>query len=107
GLLDYYPHAYYIASGVAHSEWWSIETHCMERCLNILHRGHLIPSLSLNAGGNVEIANSWVNALYALIRVSLDILGTDVDAVTQAFSWFSGDECRAPETKTGDCCTDR
>lgn len=92
GLIDLYRHAYYIASGVTHSEWWSIETHCMERCLNVLHRGHLIPSLSLNAGGNVELAESWVNALHALIRMSLDILGTDKEAVTAAFAWLEPEE---------------
>jgi hypothetical protein len=48
----------------------------MERCLNVLHRGQLIPSLSLSAGGNEELARSWINALYALIRASLDIFGT-------------------------------
>jgi hypothetical protein len=36
GLIDLYRHAYYLASGVAHSEWWSIETHAMERCINVL-----------------------------------------------------------------------
>ena len=56
GLLDLYRQAYYMASGVAHSEWWSIETHAMERCMNVLHGGHLVPSLSLNSGGNVEFA---------------------------------------------------
>ena len=35
----------------------------MERCLNVLHGGHLIPSLSLNPGGNVEFATAWVNQL--------------------------------------------
>src|SRR5690606_12121261 len=49
GLLDFYRQVYYMASGVTHSEWWSIETHAMERCLNVLHGGHLIPSLSLNS----------------------------------------------------------
>ncbi len=44
GLLDLYRQAYYMASGVAHSEWWSVETHAMERCLNVLPGGHLIPS---------------------------------------------------------------
>jgi hypothetical protein len=92
GLLDLYRHAYYMASGVTHSEWWSVETHCMERCLNVLHRGHLIPSLSLSAGGNVELANSWVDALHALIHVSLRILGTNEDAVANAFSWLSADK---------------
>lgn len=92
GLLDLYRHAYYIASGVAHSEWWSVETNAMERCLNILHRGHLIPSLSLSVGRNVPLAQSWVDHLYALIRRSLSILGTDRSAVTDAFAWLEGDE---------------
>ena len=72
--------------------WWSVETHAMERCLNVLHRGHRIPSLSLNAGGNVELANSWVDQLYALIRGSLRNLGTD-ESVVDAFAWLdsSGD----------------
>ena len=93
GLLDLYRHVYYISSGVTHSEWWSVETHAMERCLNVLHRAHLIPSLSLSSGRNVPLAESWVDQLYALIRKSLDLLGTDGDAVTDAFSWIesSGD----------------
>jgi hypothetical protein len=89
GLLDFYRQAYSIASGTSHSEWWSVETHCMERCLNVLHRGHLIPSLTLSAGGNVDIARSWLDQFYTLIRISLEILGTDERSVTDAFSWLS------------------
>jgi hypothetical protein len=92
GLFDLYRRAYYMASGVAHSEWWSIETHAMERCSNVLHGGHLIPSLSLNAGGNVELATSWVDQLYALIRASLRILGTDGAAIANAFAWLESDD---------------
>jgi hypothetical protein len=91
GLLDLYRHAYYIASGVAHSEWWSVETHAMERCLNVLHRGHLIPSLSLSPGGNVPLASSWVDQLYALIRTSLHTLGTEDAVVNDAFGWLEAD----------------
>ena len=91
GLLDLYRQAYYMASGVAHSEWWSIETHAMERCLNILHRGHLIPNLSLNSGGNVELAKSWVDQLYTLIRISLQILGIDENVVEHAFAWLGSE----------------
>lgn len=91
GLLDLYRHAYYVASGVTHSEWWSVETHAMERCLNVLHRAHLIPSLSLSPGGNVPLASSWVDQLYALIRISLQILGTDRRVVTDAFAWLEAD----------------
>lgn len=92
GLLDLYRHAYYTASGITHSEWWSIETHCMERCQNILHRGHLIPSLSLSSGMNVELARSWIDSLYALLKLSLDILGTDPESVEQAFAWLTTEE---------------
>ena len=88
GLVDMYRQNYYMASGVTHSEWWSVETHAMERCLNVLHRGHLIPSLSLNAGGNAALARAWLDQLYALIRFSLGALGTDQDAVSNAFEWL-------------------
>lgn len=88
GLLDLYRQAYYMASGVSHSEWWSIEIHAMERCLNVLHRGHLIPSLSLNYGGNVEFAATWVDQLYTLIKISLQVLETDREAVDSAFAWL-------------------
>jgi hypothetical protein len=98
GLLDLYRQTYQLQSGIAHSEWWSVEIHAMERCLNILHRGHLIPSLDLAYGGNVEYARSWVIALYGLMRMSLSILGTSEEAVGEAFSWLTqpdevGAEC--------------
>src|SRR5207302_45320 len=101
-LLDLYRQAYYMASGVAHSEWWSVETHAMERCVNVLHGGHLIPSLSLNAGGNVKLATSWVDQLYALIRISLRILGTDERAVASAFAWLESDADTADESSASD-----
>lgn len=88
GLSDLYRHAYQLSSGVVHSEWWSIEMHCMERCLNILHRGHLIPSLSLPMGNNADLARSWLIALYGLIQVSLDILATPEAQVDAAFAWL-------------------
>ena len=90
GLLDMYRQVYSMASGVAHSEWWSVETHAMERCFNILHGGHVIPSLSLSAGGNVDLASAWVDQLYTLMRVSFQVLGTDEAAVSAAFGWLYG-----------------
>lgn len=90
GLLDLYRHAYMTASGVSHSEWWSVEMHSMERCQNILHRGHLIPSLSLPSGGSEELADAWLDSLYALIRLSLDILEIDAELVQSAFGWING-----------------
>lgn len=88
GLLDLYRHTYPLASGVAHSEWWSVETHAMERCQNILHRGHLIPSLSLWDSPNSELARAWVDMLHAIITRSLGWLGTDQGAVDSAFRWL-------------------
>jgi len=91
GLLDLYRRAYYIASGITHSEWWSVELHSMEPCLNVLHRGHLIPSMSLGAGRHVATAVAWVDQLHGLIRTSLRILGTDDSAVASAFAWLEED----------------
>ncbi len=92
GLLDFYRQGYSVASGFAHSEWWSIESNAMERCRNLLHGGHLIPSLSLNAGGTVPLAQSWVDQLYALVRFSLRALHTDADAVEEAFAWLTSED---------------
>jgi hypothetical protein len=87
-LLDFYRQAYSLASGVAHSEWWSVETHAMEPCLNVLHGRHLVPSMSLSIGGNVALASSWLDQFYSLVRTALSILGTDQDAVSDAFAWL-------------------
>jgi hypothetical protein len=38
--------------------------------------------------GNVELASAWVDQLYALIRISLQILGTEEKAVENAFAWL-------------------
>lgn len=51
-------------------------------------RGHLVPSLSLSSGGNVELARSWVDQLKTLIRLSLRVLETDQNAVANAFGWL-------------------
>lgn len=91
-LLDFYRQAYSLASGVSHSEWWSVETHAMEPCLNVLHGMHQIPSLSLSYGGNVELATSWVDQFYSLVRTGLQILGTGDDAVAEAFSWLENSD---------------
>lgn len=90
GLIDLYRHSYQLDSGIAHSEWWSVEIHAMERCLNVLHRGHLIPNLSLSAGGNEDLARAWLTALYGLMLASLEILQTPAEAVEQAFGWLTG-----------------
>ncbi|WP_298891179.1 DUF5677 domain-containing protein [uncultured Serinicoccus sp.] len=88
GLLDLYRHAFQLQSGFTHSEWWAVEMECMERCRNVLHRGHLIPSLDLAYGGVVTVGRAWVIALHGLIRASLEILDTDEEVVREAFAWL-------------------
>lgn len=88
GLLDFYRQAYSLSSGVAHGEWWSLENHAMERCLNVLHRGHFIPSLSLRVGGNTPLAKSWVDQFYTLMWRSLEILQPDGQIWDEAFAWL-------------------
>ncbi len=88
GLLDLYRHTYSVASGVAHGEWWSLETHRMVRCRNVLHGGHLIASLSLSAGSNLHLAQSWVDFLYATMRTSLDVLRVPEETITEAYDWL-------------------
>lgn len=101
GLLDFYRQTYSLSSGVAHSEWWSVEAHAMEPCLNVLHGMHLIPSLSLSLGGNVELATAWVDQFYSLAHTGLRILGTDEEAITAAFAWMNDveDPSEAPENE--------
>lgn len=89
GLLDFYRQAYSLSSGVVHSEWWPVEGHAMERCLDVLHGMHLISSLSLSLGGNVELATAWVDQFYAVAHTGLRILRTDEDAVSAAFAWMN------------------
>jgi hypothetical protein len=49
-----------------------------------------------------QIPDEWVNQLYTLIQVGLQILGTDEEAVTSAFAWLrSGPEAGTPDGVTG------
>jgi hypothetical protein len=91
GLSDLYRNSFQLQSGIVHGEWWSIEAHGMEPCLNVMHRAHLIPSLSLSSGGDKTLARSWLDGLYTIIWMSLSILGTEKESVDAAFSWLEGE----------------
>lgn len=95
GLSDPYRNSFQLQSGIVHGEWWSIEAHGMERCLNVMHRAHLIPSLSLSSGGDKTLARSWLDGLYTIIWLSLSILGTTKESVDAAFSWLAGEASEA------------
>ncbi len=100
GLLDFYRHAYSMSSGVVHSEWWSIELHAMEPCLNVLHGMHLIPSLSINPGGNLDLARAWVNQFHALVQDGMQLLQIDTKAAANAFAWLEAEEPAEPVDAT-------
>jgi hypothetical protein len=46
GMADEYRLHFQVESGVTHGEWWAIEEYAMQRCMNPLHRFHLLPSFS-------------------------------------------------------------
>lgn len=102
GLSDLYRNSFQLQSGIVHGEWWSIEAHSMERCLNVMHRAHLIPSLSLSSGGDKTLARSWLDGLYAIIWQSLSILGTKKESVDAAFSWLDGEATEAERDEAAD-----
>ena len=74
----------------------------MERCLNVMHRAHLIPSLSLSSGGDKKLARSWIDGLYTIIWMSMSILGTEKESVDEAFSWLESQEPVADGEVTDD-----
>lgn len=73
-LMDLYTRVYGVSSGVTHSEWWSIEQNAMEECQNVLHGGHLIPSLSLNSGGDTRLPDCWINMYTSMMEEVVGIL---------------------------------
>ena len=96
GLIDFNRQTYTIFSGVTHSEWWSVEEYAMEPCINPLHGGHLVPSLSLNSGRNIDLVKSWIDQYCSLILMGLECLGVGVDESSfltgLISSWFDEKE---------------
>lgn len=48
GELDSYNHLFQTSSGVTHGEWWALEDYALQRCVNPLHRFHLVPFFDLD-----------------------------------------------------------
>jgi hypothetical protein len=74
GLDELYRFAYQPASSVTHGEWWTIEDFAMQRCLNPLHRGHLIPSFDGLASTTLEFGRMLADRLEDLMGLALRIL---------------------------------
>lgn len=47
--LDSYNLLFQNLSGVTHGEWWALEEYALQRCLNPLHRFHMVPDFDLDA----------------------------------------------------------
>jgi hypothetical protein len=85
GLEDLYRHVFQPASGVSHGEWWAIEDYAMQRCLNPLHRFHLIPSFGLVYPTTPEFATVLEARLRSLMSEAVRQLSpTDSDGDDQA-----------------------
>jgi hypothetical protein len=73
-VADTYKHIYQQASSVTHGEWWTIEDAAMQRCLNRLHKFHLIPFFNAQPAFGAEMGKMLVGKLERLLRQAVGIL---------------------------------
>jgi hypothetical protein len=73
-LADTYKHIYQQASSVTHGEWWTIEDSAMQRCLNPLHKFHLIPSFNAQPAFGAEMGKMLVGKLERLLGQAVRFL---------------------------------
>lgn len=74
GLEDLYRHVFQPTSGVTHGEWWAIEDYGMQRCVNPLHRFHLIPSFTLEYPINPDFPKVLDDHLRECMQAALEQL---------------------------------
>lgn len=75
GMKDLYDQIYQAASGIVHGEWWAIDDHAMQRCINPLHRFHKIPSFDLDYVSDARLARYWIHGLKKIAGLGLKHLG--------------------------------
>lgn len=85
-LAELYKNVYQMSSGVLHGEWWAVTDYSMQRCMNPLHRFHMIPTLDGFSTGDKRLAEYWMHALGKLMVASLREQG--VDAPTHEIARF-------------------
>lgn len=73
-LADTYKYIYQQSSSVTHGEWWTIEDSAMQRCLNPLHRFHLIPSFNAQPDFAADMGKMLVDKLERLLGQAIGIL---------------------------------
>lgn len=72
--LDEYRYVMQPASGVLHGEWWALEDYAMERCCQLLHRGHWLPVATAEGHPTLAFADLMVarfGDLVALARAGI------------------------------------
>ena len=87
GQLDHYRYVYQPSSGATHGEWWTIETSIMDRCLNPLHRFHLIPSRDIRPDIKLHfpaLALNYFMDILAVASASLALGGDNTDHESEA-----------------------
>lgn len=76
-LEEEYRLVYQPASGVTHGEWWAVEDHSMELCVNPLHRFHLIPTLAPPCSVVPDLARTLASKLDMIARLAVAQLSAD------------------------------
>ncbi len=77
GRADLYRLQYQMASGYGHAEWWTIEDEHMTRCVNPLHRFHLMPAVDRPFSSEQRLPGALVSQLTALAQAVGDMLQAD------------------------------
>lgn len=72
GLMDEYRFTFQIESGVTHGEWWAIEEYAMQRCMNPLHRFHLLPTFRPAYPPTAQFPVALLSTYVALVEVAQD-----------------------------------
>jgi hypothetical protein len=78
-LMELYNLVYQPTSGVLHGEWWSVQENSTERCMNLLHMGHRVPSYEGVPAPTDRVGRYWVHELRALMVLSLEQQGVEGD----------------------------
>lgn len=81
---DLYRHLYQGASSYSHGEWWTVEDDAMQRCLNPLHRFHLIPSHDPPGATSTTLPYSIASMFEGLAEFGARLLAIDAGQETDA-----------------------
>lgn len=78
-LLDLYRHVFQTSSGVMHGEWWAIEDYELTRCVEPLHRFHLVPSVDDNVDPTLDFGQHLVDRFVEVASLGVSNLTREED----------------------------